>query len=699
MLSQVFNRVFNKTPWFCLLALFLVSWLLYGRGAIDAYSDPDKKLETFVNRQIEKLRTVDPEAGAQLAQLSRRSDARALAASLRVYDAENGGDGSRQLAGDLAQSKGNGVRWYSLSAIGISDPSLRDSRERDEFIRKHGVAYQGLAAMDASGGMAEEYARRLGEAEQTGGAAWAAIKDEPAALSILPLLEAESAARDYYLREREWLTPVLISIPADADEAAAPPVRELTLVAERYHPLFKDLYLEKMHADQDLNPEFGAMLLDLFRRHGDFFEVCRRFSLPLGELVEIVYANPSVFDFSEEPEPRAREIERAAEDLALIHQSKPRVWSGAGSELNVLWLERYAPEQTEKLLDLYPDADLPTFIYTFYPDLAANAAQAIVKFGDLGIYMLQTYKDHAGFRRHLKDPKIGVRIVPFVAMFPDDAFAKLDGGDHQWVDKYFLADGTEKDQGWVKDIPLIGGPANVVGNWVNGTPNTWGELGWAAFDVADTALLVLTLGSAKVAAEGAKQGLKTASRAAGRSAAETAVRKASQKALVGVAAQKATRGALVSGAGRAASLLARVARLGVRTVSITGGYAVSAGKAVWTTARAAWRTLPPTLRRGIYGMAAFSMLMYSSQQRNTPDAFRRMMGDLGIIVGKTIQAVGVGSAEMVVNAVNEVLRGATGELSDAGRQAVWFGGIVAFAALVFFLRPSRKDASRFVKGF
>src|SRR5204862_598972 len=70
---------------------------------------------------------------------------------------------------------------------------------------------------------------------------------------------------------------------------------------------------------------------------------------------------------------------------------------------------------------------------------------------------------------------------------------------------------TRSLRDWSSDVcssDLGGGAANVARNWANGVPCEWGELGWAALDVADAALLVASLGSSATVTESGKEALK-----------------------------------------------------------------------------------------------------------------------------------------------------------------------------------------------
>ena len=208
----------------------------------------------------------------------------------------------------------------------------------------------------------------------------------------------------------------------------------------------------------------------------------------MNEVLEILYTNGETLSQSPNPE-------ELAAQLALLRQRKPSVWNEAREQPLALKLEADAPQYADALLKHYAADDIAAFLYTSYPNAILPAAAAVKEYGDLAIFLLRKYSDDGQGRMHrfLNDPKIGMRVIPFVAMFGDQGLDRLQE-NLGWLDKHLDPDGKPKDKEWWTHIP--GGAAlDVARNWANGHPNEWSELGWGALDVADAALLIASFGS------------------------------------------------------------------------------------------------------------------------------------------------------------------------------------------------------------
>jgi hypothetical protein len=697
MITGLINRVCSRVFLFGVCVVLLLVWLLYGNSALQDLEEGNSGPRRYVENQVERLKQSNPEAGAALASIARERDIRAMAASLRMYDKETGGNPVHSLVRDLERNRNEGLRWYALSNIAIANYSQAPAHERDGFLNAYGEVYQNVMELDPSGAMADDYAAMLADAKDD--RSWKVVAEDPAALVFRRILKDSPDSWEYYAKERDWLNDILVSLPVPEEDATLypPAVLDAIQTIRRYDPAFKKAYLSKLGNDPEADPMIGVALLELFAEYGEYLLAGDDTGLPAEEMADILYANRSDFMFSDEPSSRTREMRNSIARMLTIRANKPNVWRSALEEMNVLWLERVAPEQAEYIAGAYGGGDVPTLLLTYYENEAPSAAQAIVAYGDLGLYMLSRYRDDETFKRHLASERVGIRVIPFIIRFPGDGFASLES-DTRWVDKYFNPDGSERDQGWIKDIPLIGGPANVVGNWVNGVPNTWGELGWAAFDVVDCALIVASFGSSTAVSQGAKQ----AGKQVGKQALKATVRKTAAKSVLGAAARTTARRTAVSVAkttGKSAlSLLVRVANAGYRSIRWGVRATISAGAYSWKTVRTVWRSIPPMGRRVITGTLALAMFCYSYDRRNTPEAIKKGMESLGKQVGKTVIAVGRGAAAGITQAVNEMLGNMGGSLSPTGRFWVWIGGIVFFFLAVYKFQPSRKDLTAFAKG-
>ena len=87
-------------------------------------------------------------------------------------------------------------------------------------------------------------------------------------------------------------------------------------------------------------------------------------------------------------------------------------------------------------------------------------------------------------------------LIPFIGRFGDEAFAML-SDDPRWAERYFLPDGTPNPEATtvIDMLPIIGAPYTLGRNLLMGYPSSWGEVGWAALDIADGFLLIASFGS------------------------------------------------------------------------------------------------------------------------------------------------------------------------------------------------------------
>jgi hypothetical protein len=162
--------------------------------------------------------------------------------------------------------------------------------------------------------------------------------------------------------------------------------------------------------------------------------------------------------------------------------------------------------------------------------LLKNAAHALAKWGQLAFYTLNLYSDRADkksnefqYNNFKKALAKDFRTVLYVARNGQTGISDILANE-KYLDKDLDIKGDPLKPSFWKNVPVVGGPLVVFSNWTQGIPNTYGELGWAALDVADGALLVMTLG-ASAETTVAKQAAKTAAKIAARKFAEEAAKK------------------------------------------------------------------------------------------------------------------------------------------------------------------------------
>ena len=159
LISQITNRLFNRTPLFLLTIVGFIVWFFVGKEALTRFFSPKDTIKEYVEGQIKQIEAMDPAAGAKLAAMARERDIRVLAASLKIQDQRAGGSGARAILAELARPDNGDLSWYDISHIGMRDGSFSTANERLEFAQGHGWAYQSMLDIDESGRLAAEYAK------------------------------------------------------------------------------------------------------------------------------------------------------------------------------------------------------------------------------------------------------------------------------------------------------------------------------------------------------------------------------------------------------------------------------------------------------------------------------------------------------------------------------------------------------------
>lgn len=642
-------RAFGLLP-----VAFLPFWLVSGQrwvASVTEHARPNR--DSSVQHAIDELRSQEPSAAAALDRLRERHDARALAAVFDQVDHRGNLSGLRQLA-----EQAPGARYQLPLAELALDPQLFiSSEDRESFLVAHGSACQILDRLGESTKIPNYLARlRRASADRE---RWQAVKNDAMAL-LLWDKQPDSSLRAFYLQEEDWLAEILVQLAplnATADEESngddlqvARAVR-LTETARRYHPLPRQAVV-------DLG--LGTIGFQLFLAYGEVINAAVvKHGLALDEVLEVIYANSETLDRKLRD---SAAVDLAAK-LALVRQNKPSVWKAARQFALALKLDEDAPQYADELLSKYGSDDIANFLYTEYPELILPAAAAIHQYGDLAICLLNEYADEEPrrFDRYLTDPQVGIRLIPYVAQFRDQGLDRLEQ-NRAWIDKYFDAQGKPKDAEWWTQIPG-GAAASVARNWARGYPSEWNELGWAALDVADAALLVASMGTSSVvtvAGEAAKSTGKTTTKILTKKEVRALVANAGRgKAQrVGRNARKLARNGVPE------SLLRRVLRAG-KALKATGGVVVAfGGRLVREPAQkfvaagrqllTQWKRVPEKTRRLVYRSLLAVGLIINLNERTIP-----AMGEIGAALGNFTGDLVNGSIELVgqglANALNAII--------------------------------------------
>lgn len=666
------------------LGVALLAWLWRGNRLL---SDTSFTAQAERNRQ--ELLNLDPQAAAILTRIEDEWQQHAL--MVATYSASADGRRRSVLAEMAAEaSKTNGLPYRArIAALALHQADLRDAEARSAFLASHGTACEGLAI----GGDWWATSDYVGMLEQAAGLpnVWPLVRDDPLALVLWSQIDdPDLTLLSFYHRNRDWLAEPLAALDLRANEGNWTVKSALAKLAQHEEPL-------RIAVQQG---ELGVYALAVILSHGSLVDVClEQYGLDPSEVISVIVFNQDVLG---EHEGDARWIGEKATWLATVRQRHPIVWFAAGMTPWALRLHRDAPHVSDALLEKYGADDVAALIYQHFEDAnrVAAAASAIDRYGDLAIYVLARYEDDAFISHvgdYLVDEKIGIRVIPFVIRFGDDAFNRIED-DKDWVDRYFNRDGTPRVDSleWVQYVP--GGSAlHVARNWAKGYPCEWSEIGWAAVDVADVALTVASFGTSKAATAAAKTVAKGA-RAAART--EAVVAKGARAAKT-----SAWRKALAEFRASPARSATRTSRAAEMARGIKAGTIVL-GEAIWGTVKLAaapaklayrggkraldaWKGLSPAKRvwisRGLLGVG----LYITVTERTLPNLDKISTG-VGELIGKAAAGAVTMAADALASALAEFAEQVTGGAPWAKRLAYWaIAGVLTLAVVWSLLRAIR----------
>jgi hypothetical protein len=641
IVSKILKRTYIRRVLFVLIFLALIGWLFNGYTISSDYLGKRlNKNSTYVQETMEKLAKINPEAAMSLAKFLEGKNTNAVGASLQFEEQQSGHSAIRVLATRSLNNPDNPLPWYDLANIATNSKLINGPEEMKTFLSAHSMAY-GLVFDSGDRTVSDWYDKKLREASEGDKSKWFIIKNDPMALLIWSILgDSHPDLWDFYAMESDWLSEALLLLtPANnleeleninSIDASFLWIPEVLEGLKKYHPLGKDIYLETVNRsegapDSELYDEFAeaSLLLTGLLKYGDIVAkvTANNSGILASDALELILLNPEIFE--------PPENDNLVNDWAIKHsaylinlqKSRPAVWAAAHMRPQVLWLDKIAPHVSESLIINHGADDVQIFLFDIFDEDidVEKAAEAIDRFGDLAISIFNYYQTNPDLALSLR--KYGPRIVPFLSIKGSKGFELLSEKEGQnWLNNYFDEHGNERSEEWITAVPFIGGPAGVINNLVKGYPSTWDELGWAALDIADAALLVASLGtSAPVTA--AKQTAKTSVKLITKPITKRGVR--TTLSTVGaqgrkVAASDFTRRITQYGTRRASSgkstlfrTLAKAKYLTVTNVSV----------AVWKTllmVKKAWTNIPPQYRKTILKALTFVAFLYRVVEHSKP---------------------------------------------------------------------------------
>jgi hypothetical protein len=526
-----------------------ICWFFKGNSILENAFGEAPNVEYF-NKVVQELKTTDPEAAHTLETISKQRDMQEWAVAFKARQEADGLSGVRELAKSIEQGR---LAYEKVLVDIASRPgAFSNKQERDHFFQAYDTYFEPIKSLGVQ--TVDEYSRSL-ERFVDNTAYWHAIKDDPGALVMLQngVFDGEDQLLSFYVEQKDWLQAALSGAMAYlADNADTRPlasaefIKNAMLRSMQFYPASK--------AFAEIDGDNGFIFSAVFLEYANILSpAVSKYHLPPEEVAGVIFANADQYsavpvDAVFSPE-ELRRGEEQARELAYLREKKTSIWNKAQYYPLVLRFEKDALDAAERLLDKYEY--LPEFIYSLYPNESMQAIRAVDFYGDPALYVLQKYSHSERMHELIRDKNVNTRIIPLILRRGDEAFSLMDE-DMRWLDRYVERDGTPRNdsQGWLSAIPFVGAPAVVVNNWKNGYPNTWGELGWAAFDVASSVLLIksLTVSAGKIAAGS----IDDIARATGRAASGQAddIARGAWKAALG------TTGAtddIVRGAGRMAA--------------------------------------------------------------------------------------------------------------------------------------------------
>ncbi len=486
----------------------------------------------------------------------------------------------------------------------------RDDRTNDPgFLWSHGMAVDAMSGMQSE---ADAYLSKL-ETAKDDQDYWSLVRNDPVALSS-ELLKTDLSLRQQYTDHRDWyiaLMEVLVAMIGVSDDSrpeedTANFIRldDLLAVTRNSGPLLRDLVADPTEA-----PIEAGIYYETFRQFGDVISLTAKQGIPVKETVEVVILNRDnlLTDDEEQSGSPVSNPASVASRLITLHQDRPSVWAAAQRDGYVLSFDELTPSLAQSVLEEHADLGPASLIVTQYSDVANQAAKIVQRYGQLGIAVLAQYEGSDRFRQLLRSGDVDHRIAMVAVLKSDEGLeAALD--NPKYVDKWIGGDGDPLKGQWWVGVPLVGGIAKVAVNYADGVPSDWSEIGWAAWDVADVGLMVVSLGTSKVLTSGAKQAIKQTAKRTGKAAAKK-MTKSGVKRSSGVAGPTALSRMVT--AIKASKTVAPIRWTSRTIISVAGAGKTLGGKLVATSQRIVQtaKRIPGPVRtwaaRGLLGASLF----------------------------------------------------------------------------------------------
>ncbi len=392
----------------------------------------------------------------------------------------------------------NGMPLAKLTELAIQ---IADSGgDFKTFLKNQSTNFQ-LLNQTGSPELLQQYLNTIAAIKQLGSESRQLLIDDPMAVPVFWALKAHPNLWYFYQQHNDCLSALLGATLIYDEELDASEVSRSIITylkaAQAAPEVVTALFnaVNEQGGDDTLNadlPDIYSLVLPILVQNSEALQLAQRQKLPIWEFFCIMAINPDAT--TNYPDNQEYGLY-----LATLQQVKPNLWRQAQEQPGVLELDRRLPAYSEKIMSDFGNTNIAAFLLSEYGKsdmLLRQAGKVLTTYGDLGYAILLDYRETPEFKYFLAKPEVGFRLIPMLGHFQQEAFTKL-ADNVAWVDRYFDSEGKLRDieTSFLELCPFVGGIATVADNWSQGYPCEWNEIGFAALDVADCALLLASAGS------------------------------------------------------------------------------------------------------------------------------------------------------------------------------------------------------------
>ena len=513
---------------------------------------------------------------------------------------------------------------------------------------------------------------------------WSLVRNDPVALSS-KLLKSNLELRKHYQDNRDWyveMTEVLVAmigttpdVDTEEEDAGFIQLDDLLQVADDGKP-----YLMQLVPKPSESTIEACIYYETFRQFGQVISMVAKQGVPPKEATEVIILNRDALLKDDEVQgAKVKDPTSVADRLVTLHRSRPSVWAAAQRDGYVLSFDELTPDLSQSVLEKHADLGVASLIVTQYRDVATQAAAIVNNYGELGVAVLAQYDGSENFRNLLRNANVDRRIA-MVAVLKSDVGLESVLRDSAYIDKWIDKDGKPLADEWWVNVPLVGGVAKVAKNYGTGVPSDLSEIGWAAWDVADVGLILVSFGTTKALTEAAKQTSKQAAKGIGKGAAKK-LSEIGIKRIPGTLKPSAmTRLISAAKASKAAAPIRWTSRSVIHVMQSTktmGGKLIAASNRVIQTAK----SFPPGVRKwAARGMLGASLIVHG------PERVRALIASLNKyatdLVSDAINAIPKAVSDAIEKGKQTFREAAAGSFSMlVNIMVIGISGLFAFALL------------------